>query len=59
MDKWLENWVDEIMENWNDEVISSWNQIKEQLIRGMAAVKAPSWSRYSTCRKLAVSVIGL
>jgi len=22
MDKWLENWVDEIMENWNDEVIS-------------------------------------
>jgi len=22
MDKWLENWVDEIMEKWNDEVIS-------------------------------------
>jgi len=22
MDKWLEEWVDEIMENWNDEVIS-------------------------------------
>jgi len=22
MDKWLEDWIDEIMENWNDEVIS-------------------------------------
>jgi len=29
MDKWLEDWVDEIMENWNDEVIS-WVGIKSK-----------------------------
>ena len=47
MDEWLDNWVDELMKNWTEEaIVKKRNKFLYLIIHGMAAVRAPVWSRF-------------